>query len=140
MILVDRKIREGIRSKRFGIDFSEECVQPASYDLRIGRELWSPQSLAPETPIDLEKTGGGHRIAPYGMAILQTLETQDAEELRRTARIEIRIRPPQFKRIHRAASRSGFRGQAVCVADESNSRRTDHQASRHIFDRRIQPA
>jgi dCTP deaminase len=75
MILVDRKIRAGIKKGEFGSDFSEDCIQPASYDLRVGRNLWSPQSPSPEKPIDLEESGGAHRIAPYSMAVLQTWET-----------------------------------------------------------------
>lgn len=39
MILVDDEIREAIKAGEIELsDFSEECLQPASYDLRVGEE------------------------------------------------------------------------------------------------------
>lgn len=75
MLLVDHRIREAIQQNRLGRNFDELGVQPASYDLRVGRYLWSPASEAPEKPIDLASNGGAHRIPPYGVVILQTHET-----------------------------------------------------------------
>ncbi len=76
MVLVDHQIREEVGKKTLGIkNFDEKCLQPASYDLRIGSLIYSPSSAAVEKPIDLSKNGGAYRIAPYGSAILTTFET-----------------------------------------------------------------
>ncbi|MCH8342685.1 MAG: hypothetical protein IH983_01715 [Planctomycetes bacterium] len=75
ILLVDHQIQAANKQKRFGTNFDESGVQPASYDLRIGRYLWSPASEMPEKPIDLELNGGAHRIPPYGVVIVQTHET-----------------------------------------------------------------
>jgi dCTP deaminase len=76
MVLVDHQIREQVKKGHLGIDnFDDNCVQPASYDLRIGPLLYSPASPTPDKPIDLSVNGGAHRIPPYGSVILMTLET-----------------------------------------------------------------
>ena len=42
MILVDQDIKDGVESGEIGIsDFSESCLQPASYDLRVGEEAYT---------------------------------------------------------------------------------------------------
>jgi len=76
MIIVDRKIRELVESKEIGIEnFSNDCVQPASYDLRIGHLVYSPSFIPPDKPVDLTKNGGTYVLPPYGNAILMTYET-----------------------------------------------------------------
>ncbi len=76
MILVDRMIREAVEKGELGItEFDTECLQPASYDLRIGARVYSSSSLTPEKPIDLSANGGQLKIPPYAAAILQTYET-----------------------------------------------------------------
>jgi dCTP deaminase len=73
MILVDRQIREMIQRGSLGENFDEGCIQPASYDLRIGANVYSSDSL--DRAIDLSRNSGAHRIPPYGIAVLQTYET-----------------------------------------------------------------
>jgi dCTP deaminase len=76
MVLVDHQIREEVRKKTLGIkNFDEACLQPASYDLRIGSLVYSPSSVAVEKPVDLSKNGGAYRIVPYGSAVLTTFES-----------------------------------------------------------------
>lgn len=39
MILVDESIKKAVNSGEIELsDFSEKCLQPASYDLRVGEE------------------------------------------------------------------------------------------------------
>jgi dCTP deaminase len=76
MILVDRQIHEAVKSREIGIkNFSTACVQPASYDLRIGPLIYSSQTDPLDKPIDLSSNGGAYRLPPYGHAILMTYET-----------------------------------------------------------------
>jgi len=76
MILVDHQIREAVRSGKLRIDkFSDDCVQPASYDLRVGHLVYSPSSDRLDKPIDISANGGAHRLPPYGTAVLITFET-----------------------------------------------------------------
>lgn len=76
MILVDHQIRDAVRGQHLGIEnFSEEGIQPASYDLRVGAHLYSATESAPDKPIDLTKNGGTYRIPPYGQVLLLTHET-----------------------------------------------------------------
>ncbi|TMC46452.1 MAG: hypothetical protein E6J20_21065 [Chloroflexi bacterium] len=73
MILVDHQIQNAIAEDRLFIgDFDIASLQPASYDLRIGRHIYSPPQ--PETPVDLGADGGGYRLPPYGNAVLETHE------------------------------------------------------------------
>ncbi|HJT35114.1 MAG TPA: hypothetical protein VJ783_24010 [Pirellulales bacterium] len=74
MILVDRRIREAIKKGELGDDFDEEYVQPASYDLRIGTNVYSPHSKNPDKPYDLSSNGGHYRLGPYDLVMLQTYE------------------------------------------------------------------
>ncbi len=73
MILVDHQIKEEIKKGNLGDNFDDECVQPASYDLRIGPLVHTP--LRPEKPADLSLNGGGYRLPPYGLVMLETYET-----------------------------------------------------------------
>ena len=73
MILVDTQIRKAITDKKIGENFDVKFVQPASYDLRVGPHVYTPEEL--DHPIDLSRNGGVHRIPPYGLAVLQTYET-----------------------------------------------------------------
>lgn len=76
MVLVDHQIRTSVNGGRLGIEnFDEQCLQPASYDLRIGPLVYSPSTGHPDKPINLSQNGGWHRIPPYGNAILMTYET-----------------------------------------------------------------
>lgn len=75
MILVDHQIREAVSQGNLGIEnFESACVQPASYDLRIGALVYSPSGPSPDRPVDLSANGGAHRIPPYGSALLMTYE------------------------------------------------------------------
>jgi len=75
-ILVDHQIRQLVKSKELKIsNFSEKCLEPASYDLRIDNIIYSPSSPNPERPINLKETGGMFRIPAYGSAVLQTMES-----------------------------------------------------------------
>ncbi|ALA60177.1 dCTP deaminase domain-containing protein [Nitrospira moscoviensis] len=76
MILVDHQIRDAVRDGKLGIEnFSEDLVQPASYDLRIGNLVYSPSSSHPDQPVNLSENGRAYRIPPYGTALLMTHET-----------------------------------------------------------------
>jgi dCTP deaminase len=74
MILVDRLITE--RAMTGGdltiTNFVPECVQPASYDLRLGNLIYSPSH--PDEPRDLSINGGAYRLPPYGAAFVATHE------------------------------------------------------------------
>jgi dCTP deaminase len=74
MILVDHLIRSRVADGTLNIgNFEKSCVQPASYDLRLGNLIYSP--LQPERAIDLTNGGGGaYRLPPYGTAIVTTFE------------------------------------------------------------------
>jgi dCTP deaminase len=73
MILVDHQIRDRVADHSLQItNFDDASVQPASYDLRIGPNIYAPPS--PEQPYDLSKNGGAYRLPPYGTAVLETLE------------------------------------------------------------------
>jgi dCTP deaminase len=73
MILVDHAIQERLRAGDLQItNFADECVQPASYDLRIGELIHSPAE--PGKPYNMATNGGAYRLPPYGAAILQTYE------------------------------------------------------------------
>jgi dCTP deaminase len=74
VILVDRRIREAIAKGELGENFEDECVQPASYDLRIGRYVYSPASRTADKPYDLSSNGGWYRIGPYDLVVLETHE------------------------------------------------------------------
>jgi len=76
MVLVDSQIRDEIKSGNLRIEnFDEACVQPATYDLRIGPLIYSPSAPEPDKPIDISRNGGAHRIPAYGLAVLTTYET-----------------------------------------------------------------
>jgi dCTP deaminase len=76
MILVDYQIREAVRSGALTIEnFSDDGIQPASYDMRIGDRLYSASAAEPEKPIDLATNGHAYRIPPYGQVVLLTHET-----------------------------------------------------------------
>ncbi len=73
MILVDRQIKEAVANRSLQIDnFDQNCIQPASYDLRIGHLVYAPPH--PDKPIDLSHNGGSYRLPPYGNAVLETFE------------------------------------------------------------------
>jgi len=72
MILVDHQIREYVKKGVLKIDnFSEECVQPATYDMRIGNEVFLSTK---KEVIDLTKNGGHFTIDPGAMATIYTHE------------------------------------------------------------------
>lgn len=76
MVMVDHQIKKAINSGHLKItNFSEESVQPASYDLRIGSYVYSPSSENPDKPINLSSNGGIYRLPPYGTAVVMTHET-----------------------------------------------------------------
>lgn|GEM_PF-710348 len=76
MVLVDHQIRARVKDGRLGIvNFDETCLQPASYDLRIGPLIYSPSSPTPDKPVDVSRNGGWHRIPPYGTSVLMTYES-----------------------------------------------------------------
>jgi dCTP deaminase len=73
MILVDHAIQDRVSNGDLQIrNFSEDCVQPASYDLRIGELIYAPSQ--PDKPHNMASNGGAYRLPPYGAAILQTYE------------------------------------------------------------------
>ena len=66
MILVDREIRQAISSHNLIIsEFADDCVQPASYDLRIGKNVFVPTS-DPNSPLDLSNATSHYKLPPYG--------------------------------------------------------------------------
>ena len=76
MVLVDHQIRNVVSRGYLGIEnYEEGCLQPASYDLRVGPLVYSPSFTNPDKPVDISKNGGCHRISPYGTAMLMTYET-----------------------------------------------------------------
>lgn len=76
MVLVDHQIRDEVKRGNLGIEnYDEDCLQPASYDLRIGPLLYSPSSPTPDKAINISTNGGWHRIQPYGTAVIMTYET-----------------------------------------------------------------
>jgi dCTP deaminase len=73
VILVDRLITERVQNGDLEItNFDADCVQPASYDLRLGNLVYSPSH--PDEPRDLAVNGGAYRLPPYGTAVVTTLE------------------------------------------------------------------
>jgi len=75
MILVDHQIKDLVAKGHLGIkNFSDDCIQPATYDLRIGPNIYLPGEH-PEKPISLSENGGYHRLSPYANAVLVTYET-----------------------------------------------------------------
>ena len=72
MILVDMQIRDKIGGAGIVAPFDPNCVQPASYDLRIGPLVYAPPK--PDEPMDLSASGGVYRLPPYGNAVLTTYE------------------------------------------------------------------
>src|ERR1700730_10921736 len=74
MILVDRDIRHAVSSGDLVIkQFADDCVQPASYDLRIGKDVFVPTS-SPDRPFDISANGRLFKLPPYGVAVLTTHE------------------------------------------------------------------
>lgn len=72
MILVDHQIREKVGNAQVIKPFEEKCIQPASYDLRIGAHVYAPPN--PDQPFDLSQNGGAYRLPPYGNAVITTYE------------------------------------------------------------------
>lgn len=72
MILVDRQIKDIVAKDGVVSPFDAACVQPASYDLRIGQHVYAPPT--PDHPTDLSENGGVFRLPPYGAAVLTTYE------------------------------------------------------------------
>ena len=71
MILVDEEIQNAVKNGVIEIsDFSEDCLQPASYDLRIGEEGYT---LSVGTIIDINKEGE-LQIQPGDFALIITHE------------------------------------------------------------------
>jgi len=71
MILVDEEIKKALHSGEFEIsDFSEQCLQPASYDLRIGEEGFT-LLVGKVIPIQNE---GALEIQPGDFALVMTHE------------------------------------------------------------------
>jgi hypothetical protein len=57
MILVDHAIQDRVRAGDLKItNFASECVQPASYDLRIGELIHAPSQ--PDKPYNMAANGG----------------------------------------------------------------------------------
>ena len=76
MILCDRDILREMKAKRFSIiPFDEGMLQPASYDLRVGKDAATvPKEEGGSFTMDLEKEGI-IVIPPYAPAIIYTMET-----------------------------------------------------------------
>ena len=71
MILVDEEIIEAVNSGEIDIkDFSEKCLQPASYDLRVGEEGFT---LSAGTVINIQNEGT-LKIQPGDFALVMTHE------------------------------------------------------------------
>lgn len=74
MILVDRDIKDNVKNGVLIIsDFADECVQPATYDLRVGKHIYVPTG-DPNKPIDISSNGGIYKLPAYGTAVLTTHE------------------------------------------------------------------
>ena len=71
MILVDEEIKEAISSGKIELsDFSEECLQPATYDLRVGEEGFT---VSAGMVINI-KNEGKLKIDPGDFALVMTHE------------------------------------------------------------------
>ncbi len=72
MLMTDGEIRQALASKKLLIEnFSDECLQPASYDMRIGSKLLISSE---ELEIDLTKKGSAV-LAPGVFALVTTHES-----------------------------------------------------------------
>jgi dCTP deaminase len=72
MVLTDRQIKEYVKKDILKIEnFSEKSVQPASYDMRIGDEVFT--STAREI-INLTRNDGHFTIEPSAVALIGTYE------------------------------------------------------------------
>ena len=72
MILVDFQIRDIVKEGLLVIDnFDEKCVQPASYDMRIGKNVFVSTK---GDVIDLTKNGGYFILDPGAVASISTHE------------------------------------------------------------------
>lgn len=71
MILVDKEIKKAVNNSEIEIsDFSEKCLQPASYDLRVGEEGFV---LSAGRKVNI-KNEGALEIQPGDLAIVMTHE------------------------------------------------------------------
>jgi dCTP deaminase len=71
MILIDEEIKEAVNSGEIGFThFSEECLQPASYDLRVGEEGFTTSA---RIVINI-KDEGELKIQPGDFALVMTYE------------------------------------------------------------------
>lgn len=71
MVLVDKEIKEAVNNGEIGLsDFSEKCLQPASYDLRVGEEGFT-SSAGRVINIQIE---GVLEIQPGDFALVMTHE------------------------------------------------------------------
>jgi len=71
MILVDEEIKEAVNNNKVGIsDFSDDCLQPASYDMRVGEEGFT---LSAGKVINI-KIDGELEIQPGDFALVMTHE------------------------------------------------------------------
>lgn len=72
MLMSDQQLREAVESGDLSIEpFTEEQLEPASYDMRIGRKVLASHS---EREIHLENRGSA-TIHPGEFALITTLET-----------------------------------------------------------------
>lgn len=72
MILVDHQIKDYVEKGLLGIEnFSEQCVQPASYDMRIGEEVYLSTK---RDVLKLSGNGGHFTIDPSAVANITTYE------------------------------------------------------------------
>ncbi|GAG74577.1 unnamed protein product, partial [marine sediment metagenome] len=72
MILVDNQIKKLVKDGTIKIEnYSEDSVQPASYDMRIGNEVFITTA---RQVIDLTKNGGRFTIEPSAVAMVGTYE------------------------------------------------------------------
>lgn len=73
MILADNQIKKLVKDRILKIEnYSEDCVQPASYDMRIGNEVFITTE---KDVIDLTKNGGRFIIEPSAVAMVSTYES-----------------------------------------------------------------
>lgn len=71
MILVDEEIKEAVNNNKIGIsDFSDDCLQPASYDMRVGEEGFT---LSAGTVINIQ-IDGELEIQPGDFALVMMHE------------------------------------------------------------------
>lgn len=79
MVLVDHELREMVRSQHIKFEgFDEACLEPATYDMRVGKHVFAVSSEGPER-IDLSE----RRILIIGASELAIVGSYEALEMPR---------------------------------------------------------